>query len=239
MIWILVGAALLAALLLFARWYVNAEPRDVFSALRYIGLFFAIVVLGIAIVSGRFGILWLILLSVLPWLGRLRAFNRQVGKLKGPASGQHIDKRAKFVVLYVNPETGDMDGRVLAGPKAGMLLSDLGIDALVTLYEAAVIEDDESAKIIEDYLDRMHSQAWRSKSKIVNGGSDGAEENKEGDGGMTRSDAYEILGLQPGASKTEIEFASQALIETGHPDASEAENIRRKVIQAKGILLGE
>ena len=94
MIWILVGAALLAALLLFARWYVNAEPRDVFSALRYIGLFFAIVVLGIAIVSGRFGILWLILLSVLPWLGRLRAFNRQVGKLKGPASGQHIDKRA-------------------------------------------------------------------------------------------------------------------------------------------------
>ena len=239
MIWILVGGALLAVLLLFARWYVNAEPRDVFSALRYIGLFFAIVVLGIAIVSGRFGLLWLILLSVLPWLGRLRAFNRQVGKLKGPASGQYIDKRAKFVVLYVNPETGDMDGRVLAGPKAGMLLSDLGIDALVTLYEAAVIEDDESAKIIEDYLDRMHSQTWRSKSKIVKSRSDGAEENIDGDGGMTRSDAYEILGLQPGASKTEIERTSQALIETGHPDASEAENIRSKVIQAKGILLGE
>ena len=230
MIWILVGAALLAVLLFFARWYVNAEPRDVFSALRYIGLFFAIVVLGVALVSGRFGILWLILLSILPWLGRLRAFNRQVDELKGPASGQHIDKRAKFVVLYVNPETGDMDGRVLAGPKAGMLLSDLAIDSLVTLYEAAVIEDDESAKIIEDYLDRMHSHTWRSKSKIVKSRSDGGEENVA---------VSEILGLQPGASKTEIERTSQALIETGHPDASEGENIRRKVIKARGILLGE
>ena len=237
MIWILVGAAILAVILLFARWYVNAEPRDVVSALRYIGLFFALIVLGIAIVSGRVGILWLILLSVLPWLGRLRAFNRQVGKLKGPASGQHIDKRTKFVVLYVNPETGDMDGRVLAGPKAGMLLSDLGIDSLVTLYEAAVIEDDESAKILEDYLDRMHSKTWRSKTKSVKRLPDAAEVNIEVNGGMTRSDAYEILGLQPGASKTEIECTSQALIDTGHPDESEAENIRRKVIQAKGILL--
>ncbi len=239
MIWIFVGAALLAVLLLFARWYVTAEPRDVVSALRYIGLFFAILVIGVAIMSGRFGILWLILLSVLPWLGRLKAFNRQVSNLRGPASGQHIDKRTKFVVLYVNQETGDMDGRVLTGPKAGMLLSELGIDALVTLYEAAVIEDDESAKIIETYLDRMHSQTWRSKSKIVEGRSDSGEENIGEDDGMTRSDAYEILGLQPGASKTEIECTSQALIELGHPDASKAEDIRRKVMRAKGILLGE
>ena len=238
MIWILVGAALLAVLLLFARWYVNAEPRDVVSALRYIALFFAIVVIGVAIMSGRLSILWLILLSVLPWLGRLRAFNRQVSKLRGPASGQHIDKRTKFVVLYINQETGDMDGRVLTGPKAGMLLSELGIDALVTLYEAAVIEDDESADILESYLDRMHSQTWRSKSKIVDQ-LDSTGENIGGHDGMTRSDAYEMLGLQPGASKTEIERTSQALIDLGHPDASKAEDIRRKVIQAKEILLGE
>jgi len=239
MIWILIGAALLAVLLLFARWYVNAEPRDVVSVLRYIGLFFALVVIGVAVMSGRFSILWLILLSVLPWLGRLRAFNRQVDKLRGPASGQHIDKRTKFVVLYVNQETGDMDGRVLMGPKAGMLLSELGIDALVTLYESAVIEDHESAEIIQAYLDRMHSQTWRSKSKVFEGRSFSAEENIGGGDGMTRSDAYEILGLQPGASKTEIECTSQALIELGHPDESEAEDIRRKVMQAKGILLGE
>tara|TARA_Y100001935_G_scaffold241830_1_gene231692 strand:- start:1212 stop:1571 length:360 start_codon:yes stop_codon:yes gene_type:complete len=119
-----------------------------------------------------------------------------------------------------------------------MLLSELGIDALVTLYEAAVIEDDESADILESYLDRMHSQTWRSKSKIVDQ-SDSTGENVGGHDGMTRSDAYEMLGLQPGASKTEIERTSQALIDLGHPDASKAEDIRRKVIQAKEILLGE
>lgn len=239
MTWIIVGASALVLFLLFARWYINAEPRDVVKVLRYIGVAFAIIIIGIAALSGRFGILWLILLSILPWLGRLRSLNRQVGNLKGPTERQYIDKRTKFLVLYLNKETGDMDGRVLLGPKSGKLLSELGVDSLVTLYEAAVIEDQESAKILETYLDRMHGQSWRSKSELVENKPSMDKDLSDSETDMTRSIAYEVLGLSPGASRNQIERAAKTLIEVGHPDEKEAEKKRLQILKAKETLLME
>lgn len=239
MTWILAGALLLGLFLLMARWYVNAEPRDVLKVLRFIGILFALTVVGIAIASGRLGILWLVALGLLPWMGRLRALNRQADDLRGPVKGQQIDRRTNFVVIYLNRETGDMDGRVLQGPQAGKLLSELSIDALITLYEAASLEDAESAAILEAYLDRMHGSQWRQKTEAVGGAGMSDTGQVLIEQSMSRADAYEFLGLQPGASKSEIDRAVRQLVETGHPDAVMAEEIRSKANRAKEILIGD
>lgn len=239
MTWIVAGALLLGLFLLFARWYVNAEPRNVLKVLRFIGVLFALIVAGIAIASGKLTILWLVLLGLLPWLGRLRALNRQAGDLRGPTAGQQIDRRTDFVVVYLNRDTDDMDGRVLQGPQAGRLLSELSIDALITLYEAASLEDAESAAILEAYLDRMHGEQWRQKSKIAANTKPLGDETARIEQGMSRADAYAFLELQPGASKHEIESAVQQLVETGHPDAAVAEEILEKARRAKQILMEE
>jgi hypothetical protein len=243
MVWVVAGIVLLGLILLFARWYVDAEPRDVLRVLKFIGILFALVVIGVAIASGRIGMLWLVLLGLLPWIGRLRALMRQSGEVRGPVAGQRVDRRTDFVVIYLNSETGDMDGRVLQGPQRGKLLSELSVDALVTLYEAAVLEDAESAAILEAYLDRMHGSAWRQKSKTMDETEDAHSTMPDGQkllqARMSRAEAYHVLGLAPGASKSDIESAFNHLVQTGHPNEDVAKEIASKAECAKSILIDE
>jgi len=239
MTWILAGVVLLGLILLFARWYVDAEPKDVLKVLKVFGILFVLVIVGLVLASGRIGMLWLVLLGLLPWIGRFRALSRQADNLRGPVTGQRVDRRTDFVVIYLNPETGDMDGRVLQGPQRGKLLSELSIDALVTLYEAASLEDAESASILEAYLDRMHDKSWRRKSRSANAAETMENTPELLEKMMSRSEAYTTLGLQPGASKNEIENAFTKLIQTGHPDETIAQDIATRAARAKSTLLDE
>ena len=237
MSWILAGVVLLGLILLFGRWYIYAEPKDVLKVLKFLGVLFALVIVGLVIASGKIGMLWLVLLGLMPWIGRFRTLSRQAKSLRGPVAGQRVDRRTDFVVIYLNPETGDMDGRVLKGPQNGKLLSELSIDELVTLYEASSLEDAESASILEAYMDRMHEEGWRQKSRSTNPAE--ASEGMTGlvEQGMSRSEAYKVLELQPGASKKEIENAFTKLIQTGHPDEIIARDIKAKAALAKATLL--
>ena len=239
MIWVLVGVVLLGLILLVVRWYVDAEPKDALKLAKFLGVLFILVIVGLVIASGRISMLWLIFLGLLPWISRFRAMNRQAENLRGPVAGQHVDRRTNFVVIYLNPETGDMDGRVLQGPQSGKLLSELSIDELVTLYEAALLEDVESASILEAYMDRMHGKSWRQKSLSMNAADAPDDMLELLEHGMSRSEAYKFLGLQPGASKNEIGNAFTNLTQTGHPDESIARDIKAKAKQAKSTLLDD
>jgi DnaJ-class molecular chaperone len=114
---------------------------------------------------------------------------------------------------------------------------------LVTLYEAALLEDAESAAILEAYLDRMHSGAWRQKSKTmeetVEAHATTPEDQKLLQARMSRAEAYHVLGLAPGASKSDIESAFNHLVQTGHPNEDVAKDIASKAECAKSILVDE
>ena len=55
---------------------------------------------------------------------------------------------------------------------------------------------------------------------------------------MTREEAYEVLGLQPGASEAEIRAAHHRLMRSAHPDSGGSDWLATRVNQARDVLLG-
>ncbi len=56
-------------------------------------------------------------------------------------------------------------------------------------------------------------------------------------GAMTRQEAYEVLGLRPGATEAEIREAHLRLMRAAHPDAGGSDWLASRVNQARDVLL--
>ena len=57
-------------------------------------------------------------------------------------------------------------------------------------------------------------------------------------GGMSREEAYAVLGLKPGAGEAEIRAAYRRLMATAHPDKGGSDWIAARLNQARDVLLG-
>jgi hypothetical protein len=124
-----------------------------------------------------------------------------------------------------------MDGRVLAGRFAGRALSSLSRDELLTLWRD-LSGDADSLSLAEAYLDRR-MPSWREH---LQGDAATREARPARPGAMTDEEAYQILGLQPGAGRAEIMQAYRRLMKSVHPDAGGSAFLAAKVNAARDKL---
>jgi DnaJ-domain-containing protein 1 len=132
--------------------------------------------------------------------------------------------------MELDHDTGVMRGRMLAGQYQDVPLEALDRAAIVGLLGDV---DAESRALLEAYLDRRES-GWREDVE-KDAGARSAEPPRHGP--MTEEEAYQILGLEPGASNFEVRRAHRHLMKKLHPDQGGSNYLAARVNQAKDILL--
>jgi DnaJ family protein C protein 19 len=83
-------------------------------------------------------------------------------------------------------------------------------------------------------------QRWQAaRGRRIGGSSAGPGPGPRSRSGvMSRAEAYEVLGLQPNASATDIKEAHRRLMRGAHPDAGGSDWLAARINQARDILLG-
>lgn len=157
--------------------------------------------------------------------------NRGTGQARG---GRTSEVRSAGLEMTLDHDSGEMDGVVLAGRFEGSTLSQMTLEDLLRLAEDFG-SDEESLRLLESYLDRAHP-GWREDADE---GTDQRTGPATRPGGMSADEAYEILGLKPGASDTEIRAAHRRLMMQVHPDRGGSGALAAKINEAKDLLLGK
>lgn len=210
-------------------WLILTRPAQKSAALLTKGGPFVLIVVGALLTILQRGVIGIPLVLIgVSWLRR----NRPVSST-GYSGGRRSIVRSAYLEMELDHDSGDMDGTILAGTREGARLSSLSEEELFDFY-AEVCSDPDSASLLESYLDRFHS-GWqeRANQDDVNRGS-----RASGSAPMTREEAYQILGLEPGASREEIHQAYRRLIKGVHPDSGGSPFLTAKINAAKDLLLG-
>ena len=229
MINLLVGAAIVALLYYGLKVFGRADARMLAQLGRRVGggaLLLVAAFLGMrghfetALPLGIFG------LSLIGWDVR-----KAMPWSKGQASPGRTSKvRTAALDMLLDHDSGRLTGTVIAGPLAGTALDALDVPALARL---ALDVDTESRQLLEAYLDRR-SPGWREHAQ---GDAGGRRTDPARRGAMTEEEAYQILGLQPGAGTEEIRRAHRSLMKKLHPDQGGSNYLAARVNEAKDILL--
>jgi hypothetical protein len=160
-----------------------------------------------------------------------KGFRNSMKGAAGPSTGGASDVETRFLRMSLNHDTGAMDGVVLEGASKGRRLSELGLGALMDLLTLCRAQDDQSASVLEAYLDRVHGDGWRDASHGAGAGH-GGETSR-----MSASEAREILGIGADAGRDEIIEAHRRLMQKNHPDRGGSTYLAAKINQAKEILI--
>ncbi len=237
----LIVLAAIAGLYLAFRWIVT-QPRK--TQLQVLAVTAGVALIGLT-ATGRLNWVFAVIGALLPFFRRLLPlvtylpiFRRLFRQFKsprsaaGPSAGQHSTVETRFLRMTLDHNTGEMDGSVREGRFAGKFLKELTQDQLLELLTECSREDEGSAALLRAYLERVHGDEWKERDQPEAGS------NSAGfSGEMTRREAYEILGLEQGATEAQIIDAHRKLMQKLHPDRGGSTFLAAKVNQAKDLLL--
>ncbi|GJE38821.1 J domain-containing protein [Methylobacterium persicinum] len=141
--------------------------------------------------------------------------------------------RTRLISIVILPDGSFAGGRVRSGPLGGARLDALNLSALVALLGLCRGEDREGATILETYLDRR-APGWRVDAERDGDPWAGAPAKP---GAMPQEQAYQILGLERGASTEEVRSAHRTLMKRAHPDQGGSAEWAARVNAARDRLL--
>ena len=227
------GVAAVAILWWFLSSFTQANTATIAKIIRVAGgtlLLGAAGLLGLrgrielAILLGGCG-LWLLGWSALSIPGLGAATQRS------PGSTSRV--RSALIEMELDHDTGEMDGTVLAGFFAGRRLSSFDEAGLQQLLAECRAGDPDSVRLLDAYLDRRFPH-WRDRPHASE---QTQADDKPRSGALTEEEAYQILGLAPGASLAAIRQAHRTLMKKLHPDQGGSTYLAARVNQAKDFLL--
>lgn len=229
-----IGIITLAIVLVIGRAFVAADVRALVRAIRYL-IGGVLVVFGIGLsFAERLGIGVLLISAGVSLIATGRVGPLDLGGRGHRSRGSTSTVRSRFFEMSLDHDSGAMRGQVRAGRHAGRDLDDLDERELLELAGEAV-SDPESAALFEAYLDRR-MPGWRDH---VEGDAAAGAGGAANTSAMTDEEAYQILGLAPGASDREIRAAHRRLMMRMHPDQGGSTFLAAKINQAKDWLLGK
>ena len=230
---LLYGIAAVALLWWLSQKFATANTAALARALKVVG---GVVAFGGAALMAARGRLDMALLlgGVGAWLLGWTAFRGPWGAGGAQRSTGTVSRvRSATIEMELDHDTGDMDVTVLAGSLAGRRLGELDEAALQRLLEECRRSDPDGARLLEAYLDRR-SPGWREHAET----DEHPRPGRDAAGAMTEEEAYQILGLAPGAAPEEIRRAHRTLMKKLHPDQGGSTYLAARVNQAKEVLLG-
>ena len=160
-----------------------------------------------------------------------RVMKRNARRASAPSTGQTSEVETDTIKMRLDHDTGTMSGTVRKGRFQGRRLDELTQAEVVALWRECRAEDAPAASLLETYLDRL-MPGWREA-----GDGGGAASSRASDA-MTRGEAYDILGLRPGAAEAEIREAYHRLMKKVHPDQGGSTYLAAKLNRAREVLLG-
>ncbi|NIX77731.1 DnaJ domain-containing protein [Microvirga terricola] len=232
---LLYGIAAVALVWWLSKVFMRSDTVAVAKAVKIVG---GVLALGAALVLGLRGRIDMALLLgafaawALGWDG-LR-FIGPWRKTSAGEPGRFSRIRSAMIEMEIDHATGAVEGSVLAGAYIGRRLSALDQESLRRLYEECSALDPEGVPLLEAYFDRRFS-GWREDAQ---GDRDTRTRTQAQAGAMSKDEAYQILGLQPGASLDEVRQAHRTLIKKLHPDQGGTAYLAARVNQAREVLLG-
>ena len=244
MLFLLGGVVLLGGLLLLVYLFINADPVRLARNLKWTGIVIAAVAVLALLAFPPARELAAMLFPLALSMPLLARFRRLIDQFRTPRGGQSSTVTTDFLRMTLDHDTGTMTGTVLRGQFAGLRIEEMGVGDLIALLRECRAADEESARLVEAYLDRIHPD-WREElasGRAGSAGGSGAGSGSSGEarasgGDMTVDEAYAILGLARGATPEQIKQAHHRLMVKLHPDHGGSDYLATQINRARDVLL--
>ncbi len=220
---VLVVAAILGSL------FVRLDAARLAASLRLAGPIAVGLVGLVLMLFGRIGFGTMALSAAAAWYASSRS-RRTVQK----SPGKRSTVRTAAIEMELDHDSGRLEGIVLAGKFEGRRLDSMDLADLLDLA-AGLTADEDSLRLLETYLDSRFP-VWREHVEAQAGDRQGGPAAA---GGMTKEEAYQVLGLEPGAGAAEIRKAHRRLMQRLHPDVGGSSFLAARINQAKDVLLSK
>ena len=206
------------------QWWANAKPRSIAKLVLGLAIGVGIGLAGLLLVTGKLALALPIFLSalgalwrqrwVLNWILRSYLERRRLNSDTVPE-----EVHTACLIMRLDKQSGRLSGKVSAGPAKGRTLDTLDAQELAALAEHLAAHDPEGAGLLKTYMARRRASA-------------------DPEGGISRSEALAILGLEDRADEKAIIAAHRRLNARIHPDQGGSDYLAAKINQAKDFLLG-